>query len=128
MVSALLFLIISEQSAFRNVTKKQALVLSAEYDATLNAMKGVSTIVEISGADIFNGKCSACHKYDQKLVGPPYKETLPKYNGDVEKVAAFVLNPTKINPAYPAMPSQGLKPAEAKAIAKYILEEVKKYK
>lgn len=128
MVSALLFLIISEQSAFRNVTKKQALVLSAEYDATLNAMKGVSTIAEISGADIFNGKCSACHKYDQKLVGPPYKETLPKYKGDIEKVAAFVLNPTKINPAYPAMPSQGLKPAEARAIATYILEEVKKYK
>jgi len=90
-------------------------------------MKGVSTIAEISGADIFNGKCSACHKYDQKLVGPPYKETLPKYNGDVDKVAAFVMNPSKINPAYPAMPNQGLKPAEARAIATYILEEVKKY-
>lgn len=128
MISAVLFLIISEQSAFRNVTKTQALVLSAEYDATLNAMKGVSTIAEISGADIFNGKCSACHKFDQKLVGPPYKETLPKYNGDVDKIASFVLNPTKINPAYPAMPNQGLKPAEAKAIAKYILEELKKYK
>ncbi len=128
MITAILFLIISEQSAFRNVTKAQALVLSAEYDATLNAMKGVSAIAEISGADIFNGKCSACHKFDQKLVGPPYKETLPKYKGDVDKVAAFVMNPTKINPAYPAMPNQGLKPAEAKAIAKYIMEEVKKYK
>ena len=127
MVTAVLFLIISEQSAFRNVTKKQALILSAEYEVTLNALKGESTIAEISGADIFNGRCSACHKYDQKLVGPPYKETLPKYNGDVEKVAAFVLNPTKVNPAYPPMPNQGLKPAEARAIAKYILEEVKKY-
>jgi len=123
-----LALIYSEQASFRNVTKKQALVLSAEYDATLNALKGVPAVAEISGADIFNGRCSACHKFDQKLVGPPYKETLPKYNGDVEKVAAFVLNPQKMNPAYPAMPNQGLKPAEAKAIAKYILEEVKKYK
>lgn len=128
LITATLLLIISEQSALRIVTKKQAIVLASEYDVTLKALKGESTIAEISGVDIFNGKCSACHKYDQKLVGPPYKETLPKYNGDVEKVAAFVLNPTKINPAYPAMPNQGLKPAEAKAIATYILEEVKNYK
>jgi len=128
LVMASLFLIISEQSAFRNVTKKQALILSSEYDVTLKALKGESSIAAISGADIFNGKCSACHKFDVKLVGPPYKETLPKYNGDVEKVAAFVSNPVKINPAYPQMPNQGLNQDEAKAIAKYILEEVKKYK
>ena len=129
LVVSSLTLIISEQAAFRNVTKKQALVLSAEYDVTLKALKEEPKgIAAISGADIFNGKCSACHKFDQKLVGPPYKETLPKYNGDVEKVAEFILNPTKMNPAYPPMPNQGLKPAEAKAIAKYILEEVKKYK
>jgi len=129
LVVASLTLIISEQASFRNVTKTQALVLSAEYAVTLKELKGEPMgITAISGADIFNGRCSACHKFDQKLVGPPYKETLSKYNGDVDKLAAFVLNPTKINPAYPPMPNQGLKPAEAKAIAKYILEEVKKYK
>jgi cytochrome c len=129
LIVASLTLIISEQAAFRNVTKKQALVLAAEYDVTLKSLKGEPTgIAAISGADIFNGKCSACHKFDQKLVGPPYKETLPKYNGDVDKVAAFVMNPTKMNPAYPPMPNQGLKPAEARAIATYILEEFKKYK
>jgi len=128
LVLASLFLIISEQASFSNVTKKQALILSVEYETVLNKLKGEQKGIEaISGADIFNGRCSACHKFDQKLVGPPYKETLPNYNGDVEKVAAFVLNPTKVNPAYPPMPNQGLKPAEARAIAKYILEEVKKY-
>ncbi|MFA6598233.1 MAG: c-type cytochrome [Ignavibacteriaceae bacterium] len=128
LVVSSLALIISEQASFRNVTKKQALVLAVDYDVALKELKGEQKGIEaISGADIFNGRCSACHRFDKKLVGPPYKETLPKYKGDVEKVAAFVLNPTKINPAYPPMPNQGLKPAEARAIAKYILEEVKKY-
>jgi len=128
LVISSLALIISEQASFSSVTRKQSLVLAADYEIALKELKGEQKGIEaISGADIFNGRCSACHRFDQKLVGPPYKETLPKYNGDVEKLAAFVLNPKKINPAYPPMPNQGLKPAEARAIAKYILEEVKKY-
>lgn len=122
-----LALIYSDQAGFRNVTVKQAMTLGTEYDASMASLKGVSSVAQISGEEIFKGRCSACHRFDVKLVGPPYKETLPKYNGDVEKVAAFVLNPVKKNPGYPPMPNQGLKPAEARAIAKYILEEVKKY-
>ena len=82
----------------------------------------------ISGEEIFNTRCSACHRFDTKLVGPPYKETLPKYNDNVKKVAAFVYNPVKMNPDYPPMPNQGLKPKEAEAIAAWILQKVKEYK
>lgn len=82
-------------------------------------------IVQISGADIYNGKCIACHQFDKKVVGPPYKETLPKYEGKMDELIKFISNPVKINAEYPAMPNQGLKPNEAKAIAEYIMATYK---
>ncbi|MBI2419120.1 MAG: c-type cytochrome [Ignavibacteriales bacterium] len=122
------FVIIADQTALSNSTKKNSLVLAANFEVF---KKGLTKAGEaggaVSGEEIFKTKCSACHKFDLKLVGPPYKESLPKYAGDVNKLVEFVKNPTKVNPAYPPMPNQGLKPAEARAIAKYILEEVKKY-
>jgi len=44
------------------------------------------TSTGVSAEQIYNQKCIACHKFDVKLVGPPYKETVPKYNGDVKKL------------------------------------------
>jgi len=35
---------------------------------------------------------------------------------------AFIRNPVKVNPDYPQMPNPGLKPNEARALAKYLLE------
>jgi cytochrome c len=121
-------LIVADQTALGNITNKNSLILSSAYDMYKAELeKGSVNPTAASGEMIFKTKCSACHRFDQKLVGPPYKETLPKYGGDVAKLAAFVYNPVKVNPAYPSMPNQGLKPAEAKAIAKWILEQVKKY-
>ncbi len=88
-----------------------------------------SLVITSTGVDaeqIFNQKCVACHKFDVKLVGPPYKETVPKYNGDVAKLADYIFNPTKINPDYPSMPNQGLKKKEAEAMAKWLIEKVGK--
>lgn len=121
-------LILSDQTALANATVRNTLIMDnsyAEFKAEIE--KGSLNPTAASGEQIFKTKCSACHRFDQKLVGPPYKETLPKYGDDVAKLAAFVYNPVKVNPAYPSMPNQGLKPAEAKAIAKWIMEQVKKY-
>ena len=101
-------------------------VLAEEYEKQHNKVAVKDT--GISGEDIFNAKCSACHKFDSKLVGPPYKETLPKYNDNVKKLAAFIYNPVKVNADYPPMPNQGLKPKEAEAVAQYILTKVKDFK
>ena len=102
--------------------------MAEEYSVLLkDAEKSAGGIGVISGADIYKTRCSACHRFDQKLVGPPYKETMPKYAGNVDKLVAFIKNPGKVNPAFPPMPNPGLKPAEARAVAKYILEEYKKY-
>ena len=46
----------------------------------------------------------------------------PKYAGKEAQLIAFIRNPVKVDPAYPQMPNPGLKPNEADAIAKYLLE------
>ncbi|MBK9330870.1 MAG: hypothetical protein IPM96_00355 [Ignavibacteria bacterium] len=58
------------------------------------------------------------------MSGPPYNLTVPKYNGDIKKLADFILNPTKISPDYPPMPNPGLKPKEAAAVSQYLIDKV----
>jgi len=127
-VVLLAFLIIKDQYAFDTSTKKQFAILAANYENYQKKVKeefGLITEV-INGADIYNGKCIACHQFDRKVVGPPYKEVLPKYEGNKEKLIQFVLNPVKVNPEYPPMPNQGLKPKEAEAVVEYLLTTYKK--
>ena len=123
---AIALLIVNDYVVIANATKEHAAVLSARYDKVTEEMKtklGI-TMVSMTGEDIYNAKCSACHLFNQKKVGPPYNETIPKYNGDKAKIIEFVMNPVKKNPAYPPMPSQGLKPAEADSIVSYIMSKV----
>ncbi|GAB4153018.1 MAG: hypothetical protein Fur0015_15360 [Ignavibacteriales bacterium] len=91
------------------------------YENKVKAEFGV-VVVKVSGADIFNGKCIACHNFDKKVVGPAYKDVLPKYEGKMPDLVKFILNPVKVNPDFPSMPNQGLKPNEAEAIADYIMQ------
>lgn len=77
---------------------------------------------EISGEEIYKAKCVACHAFDQKVVGPPHKDVLKKYGDNKQGMIKFVLNPTKVDPAYPPMPNQGLKPKEAEAVVEYLYE------
>ncbi len=122
------FIIIKDQYAFDTTTKKQFVMLAANYEEYQQKVKEeFGLVVEtINGADIYNGKCIACHQFDRRLVGPPYNETLPKYKGNKDALVKFILNPVKINPEYPAMPNQGLKPKEAEAVADYLLSTYKK--
>ena len=41
-----------------------------------------------------------------------------------EKLQAFIRNPVKIDPAYPPMPNQGLREAEVKSVAAFLLEKL----
>jgi len=121
-------LIIRDQYSFDVSTKKQFTILAANYDsyqAKINEQLGIGE-VPISGADIYNGRCIACHTFDKKIVGPPYNSTMPKYEGKKDLLVKYILNPSKINPDYPAMPNQGLRPKEADAIAEYLLTTYKK--
>lgn len=93
----------------------------AKWEEELKSKLNIKTVV-INGKDIFDAKCSACHRFDSKLVGPPYNEVLSKYINDKSGLVKFILNPVKVNPEYPPMPAQGLIPTEAEAVADYILK------
>ncbi|HEX9191574.1 MAG TPA: c-type cytochrome [Candidatus Deferrimicrobiaceae bacterium] len=77
------------------------------------------------GKKVFDSVCSVCHRFDAKVVGPPLNEVVPKYKGDVAKLKAFIGNPVKVNPAYPAMPKPAIKEDEVDAVARYLLSKVK---
>jgi len=122
----LLTVIISDKIIISNTTKVQSAVLAVEYDELLAELKGEDVAVELNGAEIYKVRCASCHKFDVKLVGPPHNEVVPKYFGKEELLLAFIKNPSRIDENYPPMPNPGLKPDEAKAVANYVLEQVKK--
>lgn len=126
-IALFVFVIIRDQSAFGTAADKEFRLSSAkfkDYQQQLKADLGITT-AEVRGVDIYNGKCVACHQFDSKLVGPPYNEVLPKYVGNKEELVDFILNPVKVNPEYPSMPNQGLKPNEAEAVADYLISTYK---
>lgn len=120
-----LALVIKDQMAMSNSTKLHSAVLSEEFNKYLAELKGenLSAIKIRSGEEIFQVVCSACHRFDEKLVGPPYNKVLVKYEGKMDELIGFILNPVKVDPAYPPMPNQGLRRDEAKNIAEYLMEQ-----
>jgi cytochrome c len=125
-VAALGLSVTKNQIALHTATADHAARLAMVFDKRTEELRSSLGIMakQLTGEDIYNAKCSACHLFDQKKVGPPYKEVLVKYAGRKTDLIAFVLNPVKINPAYPNMPSQGLRPSEADSIATYLLLKV----
>ncbi|HCV43281.1 MAG TPA: hypothetical protein DGH68_07335, partial [Bacteroidetes bacterium] len=106
---ALTLIFTKDQVAIGNGTKEHAARLSLAYEKDVEELKarlGVAAKA-LTGQEIYDAKCSACHLFDQKKVGPPYKETIPKYAGKKTELIAFIMSPIKINPAYPNMPNQG---------------------
>jgi cytochrome c len=122
------FLIVRDQLVFGNAIQPHlnSVVFVKAEELAKEKEANIATATGVDAEKIFNEKCSACHKFDTKVVGPPYDETVPKYNGDIKKLASYIYNPQKINPEYPPMPNQGLKQNEAEAMAKWLIEKVGK--
>jgi cytochrome c len=78
-------------------------------------------IDEKLGEKIYNDVCTACHGFDQKILGPPFNDVLPKYVDKQEDLIAFIKNPTKINPQYTAMPNPGLTTIQTKSVVKFLM-------
>lgn len=119
------FTVMKNQAAFGTASFKhlQAINIKAEELEKEKKGKTINT-AGVDGEEIYTRICSACHKFDVKLVGPPYQQTVPTFNGDVKKLSAWIQNPTKVFPDYPPMPNPGLKPKEADAVAKYLIDKV----
>jgi len=100
---------------------KEPVVLGALDHATAEA-----------GEKIFEGKCSACHKMDEKYVGPALRQVTgrrtPAY------IMNMILNPQEMVERHPVakqllaetmtfMPNQGLTPDEARQVVEYLRSE-----
>ncbi len=87
------------------------------------------------GKGIFNSKCFACHKLDQKLVGPPLrnitktlsKEYLTKYLSNTSEMQKSDPNLKKLIKEYNGvlMPDQNLNKKQVAAVIEYLLSVVK---
>jgi len=122
-----LFNIVKDQIAFGNAIKEHTMHISEKAEELEKEKKGKLISTEgISGEEIYKSRCTSCHKFDSRLVGPPHDQVVPKYKGDVNKLMSFILNPIKVDPNFPPMPNPGLKPKEAAAVAQYLIEKVKK--
>lgn len=78
------------------------------------------------GEQVFKSICSACHAWDEQVVGPAYAKVIPAYKGKVEQLKAFIRKPVKKNPDLPVMPNLGLSEADIDAVAHYLLSRVEK--
>ena len=118
-IFAALALIIKEQMAMSNSTQLHSAVLSKDFDKYLSELKGEGTtaVKARSGEEIYQIVCSSCHKFDEKLVGPPYNKVLTKYEGKMDQLVAYIRNPVKVDPTFPPMPNL------AKNIAQYIMDQ-----
>jgi cytochrome c len=118
--------LVAHSLAIGTATRGHAAFLSSRHEKNIEDLKanlGIN-IVAFTGESIYNDRCSACHLFDQKKIGPPYFETIPKYQGKKAELVSFILNPVKKSSDYPPMPNQGLRPAEADSIASYLLQKI----
>ncbi len=110
-----------DEIAFNYATRVQDQNLGVRYEAMLESLGEGKPQPVMSGEDIYNSRCSACHRFDRKLVGPPYFMTLPHFVGKMDSLEDFISNPYQAVAGYPPMPNQGLKPQEVKNVAEYIM-------
>ncbi len=74
------------------------------------------------GTAIFNQYCAACHKPNERLVGPPITEMVSIYNNDETGLVNWIKNPGKKRDDMPQMPGfPQLSNDELKELSKYIL-------
>lgn len=90
---------------------------------------GIDHEVAEKGEEIFNTKCMACHRLDEKYVGPALRGVTerrsPRY------VMNMMLNPQEMTTRHPVarellathmtqMPAQNLTPEDARALLEYL--------
>ncbi len=87
------------------------------------------------GEEVFNVKCVACHRFEERYVGPPLGDILEKRTP--EFIMNMMLNPEEMIQKHPEvkamlaqfltpMPNQNLTEADARAALEYIRRETDK--
>lgn len=79
------------------------------------------------GLDIIaKNDCLTCHKVDEKLIGPPYRDVANKYAGQSDTVVAYLAHKimkggTGVWGQVPMAAHPNLSEEDATALAKYVL-------
>src|SRR5690606_38354858 len=79
-----------------------------------------------NGEAIFNRICSACHSFEEDMVGPAFNSVITKYVDNQEDLITFLSDPQKVNPDFPEMPNPQLSESKLKAISTYVISEYQK--
>jgi cytochrome c len=98
--------------------KKEAIAKSKE------AKENTTNLTEVQkGENIFKQNCTACHKPDVKLVGPPVIEMASIYKNNKVGLQSWIKKPGKKRPDYPQMPGfeAQLNQEQLDHLAEYIL-------
>ncbi len=114
----------ARESAIEDHTQLQV-IRAEEVQARLEAEHDrlIETVVEPDlniGKQVYNAQCNACHRFEEKLVGPAYNEVLPKYIDRQSDLVDFIRNPYKVDQNYPAMPKLGLSQKEIQSVVAYL--------
>lgn len=100
--------------------KKEAIAKSNE----AKAKESTANLTEAQkGENVFKQNCTACHKPDVKLVGPPVIEMASIYKGNKAGLQSWIKKPGKKRPDYPQMPGfeTQLNQEQLDQLAEYIL-------
>ncbi len=92
-------------------------------------LTGIDAALADSGASSFNMKCAACHKMDERYVGPPLGGITERRSGAY--IMNMVLNPDEMIKTHPdarqllaeymtMMPNQNIERPEARALLEYL--------
>lgn len=96
---------------------------------TLDIAASIDAALATRGEEIFNQKCSACHKLDERYVGPPLRDVSTRRTGRF--IMNQLLNPAEMAQKHPEgkqllaeyltqMPDQQLTQEDARAILEYL--------
>lgn len=89
----------------------------------------IDTVLVSQGQAVFTTKCAACHKLEERYVGPPLGQVLDRRSP--EFVMNMMLNPDEMAKKHPEgkdmlaeyftlMPSQNLTESDARSILEYL--------
>lgn len=89
----------------------------------------VDAVLAAKGEEVFTIKCTACHKLDERYVGPPMRDVLTRRRP--EFIMNMMLNPDEMIRLHPsvrellaeymtAMPNQQLTEEDARAVLEYL--------
>lgn len=110
----------SQGVSFSNSNESHYKLLADNYETMVKDLPTVQA-KQVSGEHIYKTICSSCHRFNTKLVGPPYNMVLPGYEGKMAQLEHFIDNPTNVLKGYPPMPKQNLNSAQVHAVAEYIM-------